>query len=139
MAPVDNEVRVEIVRDSDIVVARQAGYELATGAGFTLADRTCIATAISEVARNVMRYARRGEIRITLEEKDGRVSLLVEAHDEGPGIEDIETALEDGFSTSDGLGLGLPGARRLMDEFEIHSRPGEGTNVVMRKWVAGDA
>jgi serine/threonine-protein kinase RsbT len=131
---VTGETRVAIDRDVDIVTARQMGRELAVEAGFTGSDLTLIATAISEVARNIVVYARRGEIRLQLAARDGRSGIEVVAADQGPGIADIEQAMQDGFSTGRSLGLGLPGARRLMDEFEIVSAPGKGTTVTMRKW-----
>jgi len=119
----------------DIVTARQAGRELATKLKFSLTDVTMIATAISEVARNISKYAGRGEIRLGVTERHGRDALIVQAVDDGPGIADIEQALEDGFSTSSGLGLGLPGSRRLMDDFDIQSELGAGTTVTMWKWL----
>jgi serine/threonine-protein kinase RsbT len=125
---------VPIDRDVDIVTARQLGRELASAAGFTGSDLTLIATAISEVARNIVIYANRGEIRLERTSRDGRQGILVVAEDNGPGIPDIEQAMQDGFSTGRSLGLGLPGARRLMDEFEIVSEVGRGTTVTMRKW-----
>lgn len=128
---------VPVDSSDDIVIARQAGRDLAAGIGFSLTDLTLIATAISEVARNISSYAGRGQIRLTVINEDSREGILVEAIDEGPGIADIEQALEDGFSTSSGMGLGLPGARRVMDEFEIHSEVGRGTTVTMRKWTRG--
>ena len=119
--------------DQDIVSARQEGRALATRLGFSGVDATFIATAISELARNILAYARRGEImlRAIHGSSDG---ILVIASDAGPGIRDIPQALRDGFSTSGSLGLGLPGVRRLMDEFEIKSRPGHGTTVSVKKW-----
>lgn len=131
------DLLVPIGSSDDIVVARQAGRDLAAAIGFSLTDLTLIATAISEIARNITTYAGSGEIRFTVLKERRRVGLVVEAIDEGPGIADIEQALEDGFSTSSGLGLGLPGARRLMDEFEIHSQVGRGTTVIMRIWADG--
>jgi serine/threonine-protein kinase RsbT len=128
-------VRVAILRDADIVAARQCGREMAAGAGISGSDLTLIATAISEVARNILVYAHEGEILLSLEARDGRRGLQVVAADEGPGIADVELAMRDGFSTGHSLGLGLPGARRLMDEFEIVSAPGAGTKVTMRKWA----
>jgi len=119
----------------DIVTARQAGRELATQLGFTLTDITMISTAISEIARNITSYAGTGEVRIAVEDREGRRALLVQAHDQGPGILDIPRALEDGYSTGHGLGLGLPGAKRLMDGLLIESNPGQGTLVEMWKWV----
>lgn len=127
-------MRVAVSRDADIVTARQLGRELATKAGFAGSDLTLIATAISEVARNIVSYADNGEILLDLTERDGRRGLLVVAQDHGPGISDIDQAMQDGFSTGKSLGLGLPGARRLMDEFEIASELGKGTTVTMRKW-----
>jgi serine/threonine-protein kinase RsbT len=129
-----DEMRVPVSRDADIVTARQLGRELASKAGFAGSDLTLIATAISEVARNIISYANNGEIRLGVAERDGRRGLLVVAEDQGPGIADIDQAMQDGFSTGRSLGLGLPGARRLMDEFEITSEPGQGTTVTMRKW-----
>ncbi|MGA0599252.1 anti-sigma regulatory factor [Caulobacter sp. KR2-114] len=126
--------RVAVSRDADIVTARQLGRELATKAGFTGSDLTLIATAISEVARNIVAYAAHGEILLDLAERNGVSGLQVIAQDHGPGIADIDQAMRDGFSTGKSLGLGLPGARRLMDEFEIESEVGKGTTVVMRKW-----
>ena len=126
---------VSVGSSDDIVVARQAGRDLAAAIGFSLTDLTLIATAISELARNITSYAGSGEIRLTAINEDARVGIVVEAIDEGPGIADLKQALVDGFSTSSGMGLGLPGARRLMDEFEIHSQVGRGTTVIMRKWV----
>lgn len=128
------QMRVAVGRDADIVTARQLGRELAAKAGFVGSDLTLIATAISEVARNIVSYADHGEIRLGLAERNGLRGLLVVAEDHGPGIIDIDQAMQDGFSTGKSLGLGLPGARRLMDEFEIASEPGKGTTVTMRKW-----
>ena len=123
----------------DIVAARQAGRELATKLEFSLTDVTMITTAISEVARNISTYAGRGEIRLGVTQRHGRQALTVQAVDAGPGIADVERALEDGFSTSSGLGLGLPGARRLMDDFELQSEVGVGTTVTMWKWLPSSA
>jgi serine/threonine-protein kinase RsbT len=127
-------MRVAVSRDADIVTARQLGRDLATRAGFSGSDLTLIATAISEVARNIISYADNGEILLGLAAKDGRQGVLVVAQDDGPGIPDIDQAMLDGFSTGKSLGLGLPGARRLMDEFEIESEVGKGTTITMRKW-----
>jgi serine/threonine-protein kinase RsbT len=129
----DNEIHVQISADPDIVAARQAARELAIRAGFSGADLTMLATAVSEVARNIVRFASSGEVTIELLE-GSRPGIHVVARDTGPGIRDLDVALEDGFSTYDGLGLGLPGARRLMDEFNIVSEPGHGTTVTMTKW-----
>ncbi|MEU6580326.1 ATP-binding protein [Nocardia sp. NPDC059091] len=130
-----DDVVIAVNVSNDIVTARQAGLELAAKLGFSLSDRTMIATAISEVARNITSYAGTGEIRLAVQDRDGRRSMVVQAKDNGPGIPDIPRAMEDGFSTGRGLGLGLPGAKRLMDGMVINSRPGHGTLVEMWKWV----
>ena len=129
-----DEIRVAIGRDVDIVAARQMGRELAARTGMTGTDLTLVATAISEVARNIVEYAGRGEVRLQAIAQGSRTGVMVVATDEGPGIADVDQALRDGFSTGKSLGLGLPGARRLMDEFEIVSEVGKGTTVTMRKW-----
>ena len=129
-----NETRIEIHSDADIVAARQVGRALATQIGFSGSDLTVIATAISEVARNIVRYANQGELILSIIRKGTRQGMQVVARDEGPGIADVELAMQDGYSTGNSLGLGLPGARRLMDEFEIDSAPGRGTTVILRKW-----
>src|SRR4051812_17959871 len=129
----DDEIRVPIAADPDIVAARQAARELAVRAGFTGPDLTVLATAVSEVARNIVRFAESGEITVELLEQP-RPGVRVVARDTGPGIADVDRAMQDGFSTYDGLGLGLPGARRLMDEFSVVSETGRGTTVSMTKW-----
>ena len=131
----DGDLRVAIATDSDIVMARQEGRRLAARLDFSPSDLTVIAAAISEIARNIVTYATKGEVHFTLIEKNGRQGIVVVAIDQGPGIRDIGQALQDGFSTSGSLGLGLPGAKRLMDEFEVQSEPGRGTTVTMRKWA----
>jgi serine/threonine-protein kinase RsbT len=120
--------------DSDIVVARQRGREVASLLGFTPTDSTLIATAISELARNIVTYAKRGEILIKNLQSGDRVGVMVVARDQGPGIANISQAMQDGFSTSGSLGLGLPGVKRLMDEFDIVSDPKIGTTVTIKKW-----
>jgi serine/threonine-protein kinase RsbT len=129
------ERRIAIRHESDIVTARRAGRELGVALGFTRGELTVVATAISEVARNIVVYAKLGEICLELKEDRGRKCLVVTARDDGPGIEDLTRAMADGYSTAGGLGLGLPGARRLMDEFEIVSQLGKGTVVTMKKWA----
>jgi serine/threonine-protein kinase RsbT len=129
------ETRISIDRDGDIVAARQKARELAAQVGISGSDLTMIATAISEVARNIVVYAAHGEIALSAVQSGGRRGLMVVARDEGPGIANIEHAMRDGFSTGKSLGLGLPGARRLMDEFEIVSEIGKGTTITMRKWT----
>lgn len=128
------EIRVAINSDQDIVAARQKGRALATELGFTSGDATLIATAISELARNIVSYARKGLITLQIVNGDDRQGLSIVASDDGPGIPDVRQALRDGFSTSGSLGLGLPGVRRLMDEFQITSVPGRGTTVAVKKW-----
>ena len=127
------DVRIPIHVDADIVTARQTVRELAARAGFSGTDLTLIATAVSEVARNIVRFAHAGEVTVEIVENPRR-GLQVVARDTGPGIADVQSALTDGYSTYDGLGLGLPGARRLMDEFAIVSEVGRGTTVTMTKW-----
>lgn len=128
------DIRVAINSDQDIVLARQKGRSLAIELRFSAVDATLIATTISELARNILAYARKGEITLRPVTASGRQGILIVASDAGPGIHDITQALRDGFSTSGSLGLGLPGVRRLMDEFEITSRPGHGTRVRVKKW-----
>jgi serine/threonine-protein kinase RsbT len=133
-----DEVRVSIGSDSDMVPARAQGRALATELGFSRTDATLIATAISEIARNIVVHVGRGEIVLQPLRENDRYGLLVVAKDTGPGIKDIDAALDHGFASGKGLGLGLPGARRLMDEFEIASEPGKGTTVTMKKWRIRD-
>lgn len=129
-----SEIRVTIDRELDIVTARQAGRELAAKTGFSTTEQTLIATAISEVARNIVVYAQRGEIIVSRIDSAGRVGIQVIARDGGPGIDNVELAMRDGYSTKQSLGLGLPGARRLMDDFAIETGLGQGTTVTMTKW-----
>ena len=128
------EARVAVASDQDIVSARMRGRAMALQLGFRPTDATLIATAISELARNMLLYAKSGEIVICPIENGERKGLAVRARDEGPGIPDTTRALQDGYSTSGRLGLGLPGVRRLMDEFELASQVGRGTTVVVKKW-----
>jgi serine/threonine-protein kinase RsbT len=127
--------RVLVARDGDVVTARQKGRELAKEIGFVGSELTLIATAISEIARNIVLYAEHGEIILDTVVEDQRRGIVIVAIDHGPGIPDIEQAMQDGFSTGKSLGLGLPGARRLMDEFDIVSEIGKGTTITMKKWV----
>jgi len=131
---VKDETRVPIDSDHDIVTARQRGRALAQQVGFSNSNLTLVATAISELARNILLYAKKGELTLGIVEEDGRQGVAVVARDQGPGIRDVDRAMEVGYSTSGSLGLGLPGVRRLMDEFEIVSRIGKGTTVTARKW-----
>ena len=137
MSPIlaKDEIRVPIVSDLDIVSARQKGRELASQLGFSSSELALIATAISELARNIVRYARKGEVLLKLIERGEKRGVHIVARDRGPGIRDIGQAMQDGYSTSGGLGLGLPGVRRLMDEFEIVSTAREGTTVTIKKWL----
>jgi serine/threonine-protein kinase RsbT len=130
----DGEIQVAINSDQDIILARQRGRALATQLGFAHCDATLFATAISELARNIVSYARSGEITLKAVNGGNRQGLAIIASDRGPGIPDVPQALRDGFSTSGSLGMGLPGVRRLMDEFELTSQPGQGTTVVTKKW-----
>ena len=130
-----NNTIVPLDRDVDIVEARQKGRELAASLGFSGGDLAVIATAISELARNIIEYADKGEIVLSATQQGARHGIVVVARDEGPGIPNIEQAMQDGFSTGKSLGLGLPGAKRLMDEFEIASELGKGTTITMKKWV----
>jgi serine/threonine-protein kinase RsbT len=132
---VTDEVRVSVSSDADVVAAREKGRELSAKLGFSSIDLTLIVTAISEVARNIILYAEKGEIVLRLDSNAGHRGIVVVASDQGPGIPDLELAMRDSFSTGNGLGLGLPGARRLMDEFEIESEISKGTTVVMKKWA----
>jgi len=136
---VAGEVVVDIDNPDDIVAARKAGHQLALDLGFSLTDVTMIATAISEIARNITSYAGRGAVRVAVQDREGRKALVVRAEDQGPGIADIERALEDGYATGRGLGLGLPGARRLMDRLVVESALGCGTVIEMWKWVPARA
>ncbi|WP_156746092.1 anti-sigma regulatory factor [Mycobacterium sp. 1423905.2] len=133
------DILVEINNPDDIVAARRAGHELALELGFSLTDVTMIATAISEIARNITSYAGHGAVRVAVADREGRRALVVRAEDEGPGIADIERAMEDGYTTGRGLGMGLPGARRLMDRLIVESALGQGTVIEMWKWVPSRA
>jgi serine/threonine-protein kinase RsbT len=132
---VTDEVLVHVSSDADVVEAREKGRELSAQLGFSSIDLTLIVTAISEVARNILLYAREGEIVLSVDNDGSARGITVVARDEGPGIPDLELAMRDSYSTGNGLGLGLPGARRLMDEFEIQSEISKGTTVVMKKWA----
>ena len=131
----ENETRVAISSATDIVTARQKGRALAMTLGFNGSDLTLIATAISEVARNIVQHAKCGEIILTPIRNGNRQGISLVARDEGPGIADVTLALQYGYSTRKGLGVGLPGAKWLMDEFDIDSKVGKGTTVTMKKWL----
>jgi serine/threonine-protein kinase RsbT len=129
-----DEVRVPITTDADLVTARAEARAMAERLGFPRPDPTLIATAISEIARNIVVHVGRGEIVLEPFADADRYGVVVTARDEGPGIRDVEAALQDDYSGRGGLGLGLAGARRLMDDFEVSSDPDTGTTVTMRKW-----
>jgi serine/threonine-protein kinase RsbT len=131
----EGQVHVRIQSSADIVAARQQCRALASQTGFSRDDLTLIAAAISEVARNILEYAKEGEVIITSIKEPHKKGIEIVAADHGPGIADIPTVMRDGYSSGTGLGIGLPGARRLMDEFEIASELGKGTTVRMAKWV----
>lgn len=130
-----SEQRIAIRTDADIVRARQVGREVAGRLPFSEGDVTVIASAISELARNMFAYASGGEIRVGVVERSGHHGIKVVAQDIGPGIHDKVLALQDGFSTAGRLGLGLPGVRRLVDQFDIQSEVGVGTEVTLVKWA----
>src|SRR5580693_6619057 len=129
------EIVVAVLTDIDIVAARQQGRQLASSLGFHSTDQTLIATAISELARNIIVYAGTGQIAMQPVEESNRRGIMVTASDHGPGIPDVEVAMRDGYSTGNSLGLGLPGTKRLMDTFQILSTFGEGTTVIVKKWL----
>ena len=133
--PPDPEERIAIESDNDVVTARQRARELAAMVDLTSTDQTLLATAISEVARNITTYAKRGEVLLSIvRDNGGREGIRVVARDQGPGIENVDLAMQDGYTSGGGLGLGLPGARRLVDEFDIETGPSEGTTVTLVKW-----
>jgi serine/threonine-protein kinase RsbT len=133
--PVPQDILVSIRSDVDIVLARQQGRTMAATIGFAATDATLIATAISELARNIVMYAQKGEVMMRGVEAAHSKGILIVARDEGPGIRNIQDALRDGYSTSGGLGLGLPGVKRLMDEFAVESELRRGTTVTVKKWL----
>jgi serine/threonine-protein kinase RsbT len=123
-----------VTSDDDLVVARREGRILAEKLGFSTSEATLVATAISELARNIVSYARRGEIQVGLVHNGNKHGINIVARDEGPGILNIELAMREGYSTSGGFGIGLPGVRRIMDEFDIASDAGRGTTITITKW-----
>jgi serine/threonine-protein kinase RsbT len=132
---VADDIRVLIRSNLDIVTARQEGRTLAATTGFSATDVTLIATAISELARNIVSYAGQGEIVLRVVADGNSKGVMIVSRDSGPGIRSVEDAMRDGYSTSGGLGLGLPGVRRLVDEFIIESVPGRGTTIRVTKWL----
>lgn len=133
---VESDRAIPIVRDTDVIAARQEARALASRVGFTGTDLVLIASAVSEIARNIVAYAGPGEVVLSVVQNRSRLGLQVIARDQGPGIADLSSALEKGFSTSRSLGLGLPGSKRFMDEFRLESTLGIGTTVTMRKWLS---
>ena len=131
----NKEKKIKVNEEFDIAKASFEGKLLAGTAGFKETEQYMIATAISELARNIFIYALRGEIIIRVIEKNNKKGLEIIAQDNGSGIKDIGQAMKDNFSSSDGLGLGLPGVKRLMDEFVIDTKMGVGTKITIRKWV----
>jgi serine/threonine-protein kinase RsbT len=127
--------RVPINSELDIVAARVQGRNMAKGMGFGIIDQARIATAISELARNVVLYARSGQIILREANSSGKIGLEIVCEDQGPGIKDVSQIIDQENSPSQGSGMGLRGTRRLMDEFEIESRAGIGTKVTARKWL----
>ena len=132
--PVVKTDELPIQSPSDIVVARQAVRSAAAGLGFSLVDQTKMVTAASELARNTLDYGGGGVVRILHVEENPRKGLRLEFEDHGPGIPDVQLALKDGYTTGGGLGLGLGGARRLVNDFEIESHAGQGTRVTITRW-----
>ena len=136
----DRQSVIPIESDADVVTARQRAREMAGDLELTSTDQTLLATAISEVARNITTYATRGEVELSVVKDDnGREGIKVIARDQGPGIENLELALQDGYTSGGGLGLGLPGARRLVDDFDIQTAPGQGTTVTLVMWARPNA
>ena len=131
---------IPIESDADVVTARQQARSMAGALDLTSTDQTLLATAISEVARNITTYAKRGEVELSVVHDDkGREGIKVIARDHGPGIENLDLALQDGYTSGGGLGLGLPGARRLVDDFHIETAPGQGTTVTLVMWARPNA
>jgi serine/threonine-protein kinase RsbT len=126
--------RIALVTEQDVVAARQLARRFTQEAGFGLVDQTKLVTATSELARNAVKYGGGGNLQCELLESDGRVGVRLTVTDDGPGIADIGLAMTDGYSTGNGLGLGLSGARRLVSTFDIRSAPGAGTRIVAERW-----
>ena len=131
----EDEIRVAIRTDADVVTARQEARTMGAALGFSSTDLTLLATAISEIARNITTYAGEGEVTLRVRSETGRAGIEVVATDDGPGIANVELAMQDGYTTGNGLGLGLPGTRRLVDDFELETTPGAGTRIRLVKWT----
>ena len=130
-----DDIRVAIRTDADVVTARQEARTMGASLGFSSTDLTLLATAISEIARNITTYAGEGEVALRVITDSGRQGIEVVASDDGPGIADVELAMQDGYTTGNGLGLGLPGTRRLVDDFELETAPDTGTTIRLVKWT----
>jgi serine/threonine-protein kinase RsbT len=130
----ERSVRVTIANDSDVAMARIEAHRLAIGEGFSDVESAALATAVSELAQNVLVHAGYGDVAVSVIAEAGRVGIVAVARDEGPGIVDTDRAMQDGYSTTGTLGLGLPSARRLVDELHVLSAPGAGTTVTAKKW-----
>jgi serine/threonine-protein kinase RsbT len=133
MGVVRSESRA-VIRGEDVVMVRRLVREWSVAAGFSLVDQTKLVTAASELARNLVEYGGGGTLRLEALNDGARRGLRLHFEDDGPGITSVEEAMRDGFTTGSGLGLGLGGAKRLVNEFDIHSRPGEGTRVMIARW-----
>lgn len=133
--PLNNRIDVPVCKDSDVVTARQQGRELARQVGFSPVEATLIATAISELARNIVLYAKHGTMSMAATRDGNRTGVAITFRDEGPGIPDVPRALIGGYTTSGGMGLGLSGVRRIMDAMDVESQLGKGTTVTVRKWL----
>jgi serine/threonine-protein kinase RsbT len=121
--------------EQDVVLARQTARRLATECGMRLIDLTKLVTAVSELARNTMVYGGGGDMDWQILEENGRVGLRLLFRDEGPGIPDVKLAMTDGWTSGSGLGLGLTGAKRLVNEFELDTAPGKGTRITITRWT----
>lgn len=130
----DNEITIQIASELDIVSCRKAVRDMAIKQGFGLTDQTRLVTAASELARNIVLYAGTGEMVLSVIIEESRKGMRLVFEDNGPGL-DVDEVLTPGFSTSRGLGMGLPGAKRLMDEFKLQSEKGKGTTVTITKWM----
>lgn len=129
------QAKAAVIRsDLDIVIARTMARDAARSLGFGAIDQARIATAVSELARNIFLYAGTGSVTVREIDRNGRKGIEIICEDQGPGIANIDLVMQDGYSTSRGMGMGLPGAKRLMDEFDIRSQEGSGTTITCRKW-----
>ena len=131
----EDGVSITVASATDIITARELGRKIGRELSFGQTDLTIIATVISELARNIILFAKEGNIILGKTKQNNRSGIVITAVDKGPGIPDVFLAMQDGFSTGKGLGLGLPGVRRLMDEFEIISETGKGTKITVKKWI----